>query len=39
MGVVLSNYRLSPRVKYPTYIEDAASATACVVNMMKTLLK
>lgn len=32
IGVVLPNYRLNPRVKYPTYIEDAASATAWVYH-------
>jgi acetyl esterase/lipase len=32
IGVALPNYRLSPRVKYPAYIEDAASAVAWVHN-------
>jgi hypothetical protein len=26
--VVMANYRLSPRAKYPSYVEDAAGATA-----------
>ena len=30
IGVVLPSYRLSPNVKYPGYIEDAASAVAWV---------
>jgi acetyl esterase/lipase len=28
IGVVVPNYRLSPRAKYPSYIEDAAAAVA-----------
>jgi acetyl esterase/lipase len=36
IGVVLPNYRLSPRVKYPTYIEDAASAVAWVYHNIAT---
>jgi acetyl esterase/lipase len=31
-GVVAVNYRLSPRVSCPAYIEDAAAATAWVFN-------
>ncbi len=32
IGVVLPNYRLSPRVKYPSYIEDAARAVAWIYH-------
>lgn len=36
IGVVLPNYRLYPEVKYPTYIQDAASATAWVYHNIAT---
>lgn len=36
VGVVVPNYRLNPLVKYPTYIEDAASATAWVYHNIAT---
>jgi|GEM_PF-344274 len=32
LAVVLPNYRLYPKVKFPTYIEDAAAAVAWVVK-------
>ncbi|HWI58761.1 MAG TPA: cellulase family glycosylhydrolase, partial [Bacillota bacterium] len=28
LGVAMANYRLSPRAKYPSYVEDAAAAVA-----------
>jgi acetyl esterase/lipase len=36
IGVVLPAYRLSPYVKYPAYIEDAASAVAWVYHNIST---
>ena len=35
IGVVIPNYRLSPQVKYPMYIEDAASSFAWVYHNIK----
>lgn len=35
IAVVAVNYRLSPKVKAPKYIEDAAAATAWVFNNIK----
>lgn len=32
IGVAIPNYRLSPHVKYPVYIQDAAQAVAWVVQ-------
>jgi acetyl esterase/lipase len=36
IGVVLPNYRLYPRAKYPEFIEDAASAVAWVYHNIAT---
>jgi acetyl esterase/lipase len=36
IGVVLPSYRLSPSVKYPAYIEDAASAVAWAYQNIST---
>jgi acetyl esterase/lipase len=38
IGVAIPNYRLSPQVKYPMYIEDAASAFAWVYHNIKRLI-